>query len=61
MLGTNALLAALFAVIICLGFVATTFGVNFLFSRKSMKLYLIDVGFMVVCFFVMGLIIGAWH
>jgi len=61
MLGTNALMAGLFAVILCLGLVATSFGVNFLFSRKSMKLYLIDVGYMIVCFFVMGLIIGAWH
>ena len=61
MLGSNALYAGLLAVLVCLGFVATTFGVNFLFSRKPMKLYLIDVGYMVVSFFVMGLIIGAWY
>ena len=61
MLGSSALLAGLFAVLLCIGFVATSFGVNFLFSRKSMKLYLIDVGYMVVSFFIMGVIIGAWH
>jgi len=61
MLGSSALMAGLFAVILCIGFVATTFGVNFLFSRKPIRLYLIDVGYMVVSFFVMGLIIGIWH
>ena len=61
MIGSNALFGGLFAAIICIGFVATSFGINYLFSRKSFKLYLIDVGFMVVCFFVMGLIIGAWY
>ena len=61
MLGSSALMAGLFAVILCIGFVATTFGINFLFSRKPVKLYLIDVGYMVVSFFVMGFIIGIWH
>lgn len=61
MLGSSALLAGLFAVVLCIGFVATSFGVNFLFSRKPLKLYLIDVGYMVVSFFVMGVIIGAWQ
>jgi hypothetical protein len=60
MLGTSAFLAGLFAIVLCIGFVATSFGVNFLFSRKPFKLYLIDVGYMVVSFFVMGMIIGAW-
>ena len=61
MLGTSAFLAGLFAVVLCIGFVATSFGVNFLFTRKPLKLYLIDVGYMVVSFFVMGVIIGAWR
>ena len=61
MLGSNAIYAGILAVLICLGFVATTFGVNYLFSQKPFKLYLIDVGYMLVCFFVMGLIIGAWY
>jgi hypothetical protein len=61
MLGSNALMAGLFAVILCIGFVATSMGVNFLFSRKPIKLYLIDTGYMIVSFFVMGLIIGVWY
>ena len=61
MLGTSAILAGIFAAIICLGFVATTFGINYLYHRKPMKLYLINVGYFMVSFFIMGLIIGAWH
>lgn len=61
MLGSNALYAGLFGVVLCLGFVATTFGINYLFAGKPLKLYLIDVGYMTVSFFVMGLIIGAWY
>lgn len=61
MLGSNAIFGGLFAALLCIGFVATTFGANYLFARKPMKLYLIDAGYMVVSFFVMGLIIGAWY
>ena len=61
MLGSNALYGGLFAVVLSLGFVATTFGINYMFSGKPLKLYLIDVGYLVVSFFVMGIIIGAWY
>ena len=61
MVGSNAFFAGLMGILLCLGFVATTFGVNYLFARKPLKLYLIDVGYMFVSFFVMGLIIGAWY
>jgi hypothetical protein len=61
MLGSSAIFGGLFAAFLCLGFVATSFGINYLFSRKPLKLFLIDAGFMTVCFFVMGLIIGAWY
>ena len=61
MLGSNAIFAGLMAALLCIGFVATTFGINYLFARKSLKLYLIDVGYMIVSFFIMGLIIGAWY
>ncbi|MDH5399808.1 MAG: DUF1761 domain-containing protein [Cyclobacteriaceae bacterium] len=60
MFGAGALAAGSFAILICFGFVATSFGVNYLFARKPFKLYLIDAGYMLVSFFVMGLIIGAW-
>ncbi|MEZ4849100.1 MAG: DUF1761 domain-containing protein [Bacteroidia bacterium] len=61
MLGSSALLAGLMAVLLAIGFVATTFGINYLFAQKPLKLYLIDAGYMIVSFFVMGLIIGAWY
>ena len=61
MLGSNAILGGLFAALLCIGFVVTTFGINYLFARKSLRLFFIDAGYMVVCFFVMGLIIGAWY
>ncbi len=61
MMGATPFTGGLFAAVLALFFVATTFGVNYLFARKSMQLYLIDVGYMVVAFFVMGVIIGAWY
>ena len=61
MLGSSALLGGIFASLICIAFVGTTFGINYLFARKTLKLYLIDIGYQVVSFFVMGLIIGAWY
>ena len=61
MLGSSAIYAGLMGALLCLGLVATSFGVNYLFSRKPFKLYLIDVGYLVVSFFVMGLIIGGWY
>ncbi|RMG31567.1 MAG: DUF1761 domain-containing protein [Bacteroidetes bacterium] len=60
MLGSGALAGAAFGGLICLVFVATTFGINYLFARRPLKLYLIDVGYMLVAFMLMGLIMGAW-
>lgn len=48
-------------VLIGLVFVATTFGINYLFAQKSMRLYLIDAGYMVVLMAIMGTILGAWR
>ena len=42
-----------------LGFVATSIGVNYLFARKSMKLFLIDGGYWTVVYTVMGAVFGA--
>lgn len=41
--------------------VATSIGVLYLFERKSVRLFLINAGYFVVSFLVMGLIIGAWR
>lgn len=54
-----------FAVIVALltgiCFVATSFGVNYAFSGRSLKAFLIDGGYHIVQFFLYGLIIGCWH
>lgn len=41
-----------------LGWVATALGVNYLFERRSIKLYAINAGYNILTFALMGLIIG---
>ena len=43
------------------GWVALSFGVTYLFERKSLQLFLINAGYHGVAFTLMGAIIGAWH
>jgi hypothetical protein len=43
------------------GFVATSFGINYQFGSRSTLLWLIDGGYHIVQFLLFGLIIGAWH
>lgn len=50
--------SALIAGSIGLGFVATSIGVNYLFSRNSFKLFLIDAGYWTAIYTVMGAIFG---
>lgn len=40
--------------------IACSFGINYLFEMKSLKLFLINALYNVISFTVMGLIIGAW-
>ena len=42
-----------------LGFVATSIGANYLFARKSLKLFLIDAGYWTLVYTVMGAVFGA--
>jgi hypothetical protein len=42
------------------GWVATGFGVTYVFARRSFKLYLIDAGYHAVAFMLMGGILGFW-
>jgi hypothetical protein len=44
-----------------IGWVATAIGVNYLFERKSFRLFLINAGYMAVSLTIMGAILGAWH
>ncbi len=43
-----------------IAWIATAIGTNYLFSRKSFRLFLIDSGYFIVFFIVMGGILGAW-
>jgi hypothetical protein len=51
--------AAGFAAGLC--WVAASFGINYLFERKSLSLFLINGGYHTVQFTVYGLILGLWH
>ena len=42
-------------------FVATSFGINYLFAGRSLKLWLIDGGYHTLQFVLYGLILGLWH
>jgi hypothetical protein len=43
-----------------LGWVAMSLGVIYLFEQRSPKLWLINSGYQVVAFTVMGALLGAW-
>ena len=43
-----------------LGFVATVQLTGVLFMKQSMKLFAINTGYQLVCYLVMGAIVGAW-
>ena len=43
------------------GWVAMSLGVTYLFEQRSLKLWLIDSGYQVVAYTLMGGILGAWH
>jgi hypothetical protein len=42
-------------------FVASSFGINYLFAGRSLKLWMIDGGYHLLQFTLYGLILGAWH
>jgi hypothetical protein len=44
-----------------LGLVATSFGINYQFAQRSIKLWLIDGGYHAAQFLVFGAILGLWH
>jgi len=41
--------------------VATSFGINYLFAGRSLKLWMIDAGYHTLQFALYGLILGLWH
>ena len=42
-------------------YVATSFGINYAFAGRSLKLWLIDAGYHVLQFVLYGLVLGLWH
>jgi hypothetical protein len=44
-----------------LAWVAASFGINYLFERKSLALFLVNGGYHTLQFTLYGLILGAWH
>lgn len=53
--------AALFGVIVGAAWVATSFGINYGFGDRSLKLWLIDAGYHTLQFALYGVIIAAWR
>ena len=41
--------------------VATSIGINYVYQRRSLKLWLIDAGYQLIFMSIMGSIIGAWR
>jgi len=62
-LGTNPPLGQSILIGFVSGFAwsATSFGINYAFSGKSFRVWLIDAGYHVGQFTLYGLILGAWH
>lgn len=58
--GINAIMGALYGLLTGFGWVAMGIFVLGLFERKSWRYMLINSGFMIVSFTIMGLILGYW-
>jgi hypothetical protein len=41
--------------------IATAYGVTYLFEQRSLRLFLINAGYNIVLFAIVGTILGAWH
>lgn len=52
---------ALYGLCAGLTWVAASFGINYLFERRPLKLFLINGGYHTIQFTLIGLILGAWH
>jgi hypothetical protein len=46
--------------LVSIAWIATSIGTNYLFARRSFRLFLIDSGYFVIFFVVIGAILGAW-
>lgn len=53
--------AVIYALIVGIGFVATSFGINYQFANRPTSGILIDGGYFVAQFVIYGVILGLWH
>jgi len=53
--------AAMVGAIVGVCWVATSFGINYLFAGRSLKLWAIDAGYHTLQFTLYGLVLGLWH
>ena len=53
--------AAMVGAIVGVCWVATSFGINYLFAGRSLKLWAIDAGYHTLQFALYGLVLGLWH
>lgn len=47
--------------VVGLFWIATAYGVTYLFEQRSVRLFLINAGYYVVLYAIIGTIIGSWH
>jgi hypothetical protein len=59
--GSDWLIGLQAGLLIGIGWIATAYGVTYFFEQRSVRLYLINTGYYIVLFAVMGVIIGAWN
>ncbi|OHX65076.1 DUF1761 domain-containing protein [Flammeovirga pacifica] len=57
----NASSGAFHGLMVGLIFIGSSMGINYLYQRRSLKLWLIDAGYQVTFLTIQGAIIGAWH
>jgi len=57
----DAATGALYGLTAGLCWVAASFGINYLFERKNLRLFLINGGYHTLQFTLIGLILGAWR
>jgi len=52
--------AILAGLVVSVGFICTAIGVIYLFERRSMTLFLINAGYQIVTYVMIGLVLGLW-
>ncbi len=57
----DAMTGAMYGLTAGLCWVTASFGINYLFERKNLTLFLINGGYHTLQFTLIGLILGAWH